>query len=492
MGSTLRAALGQRWGGARCSRAALGQRWGGARCSRAVLGLGWGLAACSVEDGLLGSLHGPGGAGGEAGSTAASGGRKDPALAASCPASSPIVTLGGDDDTSGYSTCTGRIASALFLNALCTCEDAELGDYLMTRGFDSSAGEYDAERTDDSGAAVGVNGDYVAEAGKTDIGGSFSVAGEGDLVLVGSLDVRGDFRAAGDVRAAGSTTIARDAWLAGSYLGVGPFVVSGELHHEGNVVAVPLLAESDSDEVVEISAPCPCESSSQLDIGALVDQAGSENDNATLGLGEDALEAISGHVELELPCGRFFFRQVSGSGDVVLRITGATALFVDGSVDLEGGLSVSLGQSAELDVFVKEDLFVDLPISLASQDEPAAGRIYVGGAHDVLLVSPFVGNLYAPRARVVAAASVEVWGAVFAQSFAASENASFVFDRAIYEASRTCGEAQPPQGSCSRCGSCSGGTACVDGVCGPCRSDADCCSQAVCANGSCAPLIEVR
>jgi hypothetical protein len=116
----------------------------------------------------------------------------------------------------------------------------------------------------------------------------------------------------------------------------------------------------------------------------------------------------------------------------------------------------------------------------------------VGGRKDIVVQSPWIGNLYAPRARVLALKALEVWGSVFCAEFESAADASIVFDRAIYTVGSSCEAARPPAGFCSQCGFCSAGTACVDGECGPCRTDGDCCSQNICANGSCVPLVALQ
>lgn len=447
------------------------------RCSAAFAVL---LAACSVDDGVLGGVtSGTAGNGGAAGSAGQCG-------------PGPVVTLPARSASATYSACTGRIAAAHFLNALCSCSDARFGNFLQTRGFDSSRGAFQIGQPDDSGASVGVNGAYILAAGSTDVGGSLSLAGSQGPSLAGSLQVRGDFRCAGDVTVTGTATVARNAWLTGDLVALGSFNVEGELHHQGSVRALLLTSGSEVEEPVVIERPCACEPSELLDVANVVESASANNDNALAGFGPNDLSALTGPTTLELPCGRYFFERIAGSGPLTLAVSGQTALFVRDDIELSGALEVRSSAGAELDVFVAGDLDVSGPIALAQPARPAAGRIYVGGSHEIEITSPWVGNLYAPKGHVSASAPLEVWGSIFAAEFSSSASASFVFDRAVLNAGSACGTPNPPAGSCSRCGWCSGGTACVDGVCGACRSDADCCSQSVCSNGSCVALVEVR
>lgn len=456
----------------------------------ALSGLLLAALACSVQDGVLGGLRagsaGSVGLQGVAGAEAGGARSADSFPAADCSLTSPRITLTGDE--AEFDTCTGRIAAWTFSNALCVCGEVQIGDFLKTQGFDSTQGEYVTDQSD-GGAAVGINGEYDTLAGYTDVGGSLSIAGSSDLRIVGYLATRGDLRLAGNVTVAGSASIARNAWFSGSYVGVGPLSVSGELHHARTVLAVPVSSVNDSLEPVSIAAPCPCNPEQLVRIDQLVDQVRLDNDNGAHAIDSSALAAVSGEAELSLPCGRFYLSKIEGFGRVVLRANAMTALFVDGSIALDGALNVEVAPGAELDIFVRGNLATLSPLSLSTKQRPAATRIFVAGSNDITLYSPLLGNLYAPNARVVAAGALEVYGSIFARSFAGAAFASFVYDRAVYQAGRICTTERAPAGTCSTCGTCSGGLACVAGTCGACRADADCCGQTVCANGGCAPLL---
>jgi hypothetical protein len=430
------------------------------------------FAACSVSDGVLGSVSGHAG-------------RIDGGIATeTCALTSPLVTIQGHD------TCTGRLAASRFSNALCTCGDVHLGAALTTRGFDSSQGPYQTGQSDDSGAAVGVNGNYVFPVGDTDIGGSFSVA-RGDLQFLGKVKSRGDFYSAGNVSVTGLTVVSRNAWFGGSFSGLGPLEVGGDLHHSDNVIALPVsVMGANLRQTVTVAQPCPCGESDLLDISALVDAAKLNNDNDTLGISRDALAAVAGDGQVTLSCGRAYLSQIAGMGNLVVYVTGMAALFIDGSIDLTGSLSFDVAPGAEIDVFVKQNLRVLGALSLASKDRPASGRIWVGGAQAISLAGPWVGNLYAPWAHVGTPVGLEVWGSIFAGDFAGGAYASFTFDRAILSAGASCKAPRPPAGVCTQCQWCSGGSACVSGSCGSCKSDSDCCSLSVCSNGACVPLVE--
>ena len=72
--------------------------------------------------------------------------------------------------------------------------------------------------------------------------------------FTGYLSGRGDFRAAGDVTVVGSANVVRNAWLSGSFLGLGPATFGGELHHAGSVTALPLHSSSTAQWVLRAGA----------------------------------------------------------------------------------------------------------------------------------------------------------------------------------------------------------------------------------------------
>jgi len=179
--------------------------------------------------------------------------------------------------------------------------------------------------------------------------------------------------------------------------------------------------------------------------------------------------------------------RMAGIGNIIINVTGRVALFVDDSIATTGNLEFRLAPAGEIDIFIRENLVLTGRATFGEKSRPAASRIYVGGAGDVLLIGDgqFVGNVYAPRSLVTAIGYANVWGSVFARDFVSPGYADFTYDRAIQDAGDTCDVPLPPPGTCTTCGTCTGGTACVGGTCGPCRSDADCCSQLICSNGQC-------
>jgi hypothetical protein len=413
----------------------------------------------------------------------------DDSLEAFCEGSGPVVEVGEGDER--HTECTGSIAETTFVSALCTCHDVTVAGYLKTRACDSDDASC-AGATDDGGGAVGINNRYLISAGYSDVGGSFAITGPDPTLFFGYLRARGDFRLAGNGNVPGYTTVARNAWFGGNFTGVGPVSIDGDMHKQGNVVGLPLTVDGETfTETVTLDPTCPCADDEILEVGPLVDFARDHNDNATVGLTPTLLKNVIGDVEVTLECGRFYVEEVSGLGNIVVNVTGRVALFVEGNIAAAGNLEFNLTPEGEIDIFVKGDLLLIGNASFGTKDRPAGTRIYVGGIQDITLVGAggFVGNVYAPRCLVTAVGYAEVWGSVFARDFVSPGYANFVYDLAIQHAGDDCPEPLPPGIDCSRCRGCTGGTACVDGVCTDCRTDEDCCGQEVCTYGRCATLI---
>jgi hypothetical protein len=403
-----------------------------------------------------------------------------------CGSTGPVITVGIGD--AGRQECTGQVAQTTFINSLCTCKDLALAGYLRTRGFNSNNGPY-TPGVDEGGAAVGVNNDYTQSVGDTDVGGSMAIAGPDSMKLVGYMRIRGDLRLAGVSQVAGGTDVDRDAWFGDNFTDLGPVNVGRNLHHTGSVIGIPVsVSGTNTKQSVSVNPPCPCTAADILDVQAIVDRGRADNDNVLNGIDPGVLKSVIGTEELTLPCGRYYFDEISGIGQIVVHVNGRVAIYVGGLVTTLGSLKFEMGPKGEMDMFIAGDLTVTGGCSFGSKDRPAATRIYVGGSGDVQLIggSGFVGNVYAPHSKVTAVGYAEVWGSVVAGDFASPGYAQFIYDRAITTVGQDC---PPVNGSCRPCGVCTNGTACVNDKCGPCTNDSDCCSQNTCDNGKCEAVI---
>ncbi len=403
-----------------------------------------------------------------------------------CEGIGPPVLVG--DTTGSMTDCAGSIAARVFNNSVCTCTDLNVGGYFKTRSFHSITDPAEVG----SGGPVGVNGTDT-NVGYTDIGGTFVIAGATSLRFAGYLQAGGDFKANGAVDSAGVVEIARDAWVHGNITAIGTVSVGRDLHQPAGARVLSFSTDVGGSRVsgdFTVDPPCDCAPEHIVDIAAIVDRGMIDNDNASVPLDPSALASVVGlGVDITLPCGRFYLDSIGGVGDITLHVDGRTALFVGGDVNALGVLNVEIGPDGELDVFIKGNL---LGIGLGSwgtRERPRSTRLYVGGTSDVTIIgaSGFVGNVYAPNARITAVGATTLYGSIFGRVIDMPGYLDVHYDRAILDAGDEC---PPPPGGCDMCSASCGPSACIGGMCAPCASDADCCAPLVCyPDGTCGSLI---
>lgn len=368
--------------------------------------------------------------------------------AAYCSGSGPPVTVG--DSVTGVPECTGAIAEWSFSHALCSCKDVNVQGYLKTDSFDSTTGMYVAGQGV-FGAAVGVNGSFIV-AGVPDIGGSLSVGSPMGLVLAGAAIVHGDMEVAGNLTFAGYSQVTRDLWVNGNVTSLGVLQVGRNLHEPvgGLTIGVVSVGGTTSNTPLVLPEPCACKPSEILDIGAIVTQGQTQNDDADIGLAPNALDAVVGAADITLPCGRFYLDQIGGLGAVTFEVPGRTALFVGGDIASAGVLDFNVGPAGELDVFVAGNLIPTGATTFGNVARPAAVRIYVAGSSDVVLTGAgqFVGNIYAPNANAILTGYSDVFGSIFAGDFEAPGAVFIHYDRGVLDAGNECPPPPPPVSSC--------------------------------------------
>ncbi|MCG5052828.1 MAG: hypothetical protein KA712_07690 [Myxococcales bacterium] len=400
-----------------------------------------------------------------------------------CKGRGPSVVVPGETPV-----CAGKLAEKTFRYGLCTCQDVMLNGKLHTDSIDSNAGMSVAN----GGASVGINGTF-SNPGESRIGGSLIV--KGPMGSSASQEITGDLKVDGLLSSEGKVAVGRDAWINGFIAVTGELSVGRDLHSPsgkplvdgarvgGNVITEPFT----------FSPPCDCEK--PLDVTAIVNEARTNNHNALINLDPDRLALVSQPTILELPCGRYYLSGIRGAAPITIKITGRTAIYVGGSIEAASSLNVDVGPQGEVDLFAEGAVFaVSGSMRLGSSDRPAASRMYLGSTSIMNIEGSgeLVANIYAPRAQLIAAVSkLQIYGSLFVRGVVGS-NLSVRFDRAITGAGNDCDkEIAPPTkgGECKACGDCANYAACIDGVCGACRTDADCCSPLICQNGQCVVIV---
>lgn len=418
----------------------------------------------------------------------------DGSLLGYCAGNGPPVIV-TDTGAAQQSRCTGEIAQVAFRFALCTCEPFSSIGELSTDAFDHKEGPYDAQKAG-GGAAAGFNG-ALNTTGPARIGGPLQI-GDGGATLLGETSVGGALQCRGDVKHWLGLDIAADAAVDGNVSGTGTLKVAGTLTQPAGKTVSSLLQQvgKKAQAPLTIAAPCDCAPEHLLDVAKLVATYAQANDNAAAHFDAAALDGFLAEKTLDVPCGRLYLRKIAGSGTTTLRVTGRAALFVGGDVSIAGGLAVELATpQAELDLFIEGGFASVGALNLGDGTAPSRVRIYIGGSQriDLTGASTLGGNLYAPRAELNVAGSLEVFGSLFVRKLSTAGGTSVHYDRAVLDAGSDC---PPPAGggsgkgpSCASCRDC-GNQACVASRWGACTQDSDCCAPLRCAQGTCvAPIL---
>jgi hypothetical protein len=296
-----------------------------------------------------------------------------------------------------------------------------------------------------------------------------------------------DVQSGGDVTVDGTFLVGRDLYADGDVtLQSGSLSVVGSVHVPAGDTANGVTS---GGGIVDgpVKVPLPCDCSKPVGIAAIVAAHQASNDDSAISLAATGLDSPSAPVTL--PCGQYYVDGIHG-GAVELDVTGRAALYVDGDVNVDGGLTIALASGTELDLFVAGNVELEGATSLGNVDAPAHMRLYVGGATVTLSANAAVGaNVYAPGADVQLASNYEMWGALFAQSLQFSGDFTIHYDVSVLQEPGCA----PPGTSCSTCDDCAGATpACKAGTCTACVTDSDCCAPLTCdsATGRCQLPIE--
>lgn len=443
----------------------------------------------------------------------------------------PIIV--SDQGAGGVAVCTGDIAQVTFAFAICSCESPTGTDELFTDAFDSTQGEY---LPGGVGGSVGTNGS-LSMTNKANIGGSLWMSGTTPATFTDELHVAGALHAAGDFTGA-LTAVGLDAWVGGDVI-VSDLTVTGELTvPSGNTVNLSNQSLGGLVRApVSVAAPCRCDPGDLINIAGFVEAHRNLNDNAEVSLDPDALSDFTGTVQLDLPCGRFFLNEITGTGNATITIQDRTALFVGGDIGTTGELRLQLADGAEVDLFVQGGVTSTNVMLLGSERYPAKVRLYVGGSGSITFTGNTLvaGNFYAPLAEVIITNAVDVYGSIFARKLTFTNKLRVHYDRAVLSSGQNCGsgtsadggvappdaarpdlagtdlvgrdlaqpdaarpdaaqadraqpDSGPPPPECVDCYDC-GLQACIGGQCGSCTDDAQCCPPLLCwPDGVCAPM----
>ncbi|MBW2455150.1 MAG: hypothetical protein JRI68_11600 [Deltaproteobacteria bacterium] len=247
-------------------------------------------------------------------------------------------------------------------------------------------GSWHAHRGVDAVATADVRDDLITVR-------SFDFVGEqhigGDLVVGGDLSGVGTIVVGGTVRVAGDTAVVGDkkAGAVGSYQSPG-------------------------------GAPCPCNGQSFFDVATAVADARTHNDNVEIGQSPSGIANV-GDTEIVLPAGRFYIESMQAIGNLQVRATGQTALFIGGSLDVVGNQRFSVAPDASLDLYVAGSVGTVGNVDMGNPNDPTAFRLFVGGGSSGIVsvgVQHFHGYIYAPTAAIDYVGDTTINGGLFARA----------------------------------------------------------------------------
>ncbi len=416
-----------------------------------------GGAAGSTGIGGFTSLGGFGGMGGGGG------------FVGFCDGSGPPIEL---DILGG---CTGDVASSVFLFAICSCSDIKLQNSLQTDSFDSSQGP-DVKHN----GSVGLNG-AMHVVTQTDIDGS--LWSKGNVTWQASVDARSYMVCGGDLTVPVSSTVHSDLFVDGNVEGYnGALKVAGALHitpgmsHSGVFPKGGIIEEA-------VVVPTPCDCGAPLDIPTIVAGFETSNENDEENIDPTVLSGNLEAVDLVLPCGRYYFTDVTPLAKVNITLEARTAIFVAGDFNPTDLFSIKFGPDAELDLFIAGNLTIKGSTTLGDPARPALSRVYVHGKGEVTSTTDLAANLYLPNETLELKGTTTVWGSLFVGGLLVTSPLTVHYDEAIMDIDG-CGD---PGGFCEDCHDCGNPVpACVEGTCVPCVQDADCCPPLECRpDGTC-------
>jgi hypothetical protein len=382
--------------------------------------------------------------------------------------------------------CAGNLAQTTFTWALCSCGTASISQVFQTDGFDSTKGPY---MPGGLGAGVGLNSSFMTSS-PTTVGGTLWSAGAMGISSSSTLTVGQDVDSAGPLTT-GMCPVGGDAHVNGNVKG-GTLTIAKTLYQSpGGTVTGTTYGSLVNNAAVSVAPPCRCNQSDLIPVAGIVSAHQNSNDNAAIGLDPALFTKPGAPQRLDLPCGNYYLTQLTSSVPVTIVAHGHTALYIGGNLQPSSPLTITLDPTAELDLFVGGTISSSSSLSIGSPNYPALTRVYVGGTTKLAFSSSttLAANLYDATALVTWSAPVEIYGAVFAGDFQASQTVKIHYDRQVVQAGRSCGGS--PGGtsqSCSTCKDCNN-QACVGGTCGACTSSSQCCAPLGCYQGKCQLIV---
>ncbi|MEE2902444.1 MAG: hypothetical protein VYC39_08945 [Myxococcota bacterium] len=398
-----------------------------------------------------------------------------------CEGSGPPIFVG---DTTEL--CSNQLAVTTFRYALCLCDGHTASAPVSIDAFDSTEGLFSDPEL---GGSIGVNGRIQANAGYSATG-SLWVSSEGGITSSLPMNIMADLNNQGPMSGQSDLTVGNNAKIGGP-VELRDLVVGSTLtvpQSENVNVTGNFSYQSFQREPVQVEPPCDCEPDELVDIAGYVQYHANNNDNDMAGIAKDALDGFTETTTISIDCGRIYFSRILGTGPLHINVSGRTAIFVSGEVNLPDGFSISLGPDAELDLFIEGHLVSSKRVVVGNPAAPSSTRLYLGGQGSFLLSSNSVisANVYAPEAELVTSGTLEVFGSLFLRRLNTSSPVNIHYDKGVLKKAESCPD-DVSTNECETCRDCLN-QACIAGQCGECRNNDDCCSPLFCQQGVCVPF----
>jgi hypothetical protein len=311
-------------------------------------------------------------------------------------------------------------------HALCSCGDYVSSGTTEVDGYDSRS---------DAGAQGSLALAGGLSAGDVRVLGSLIIGGITGAPLTGPLDVRDLLLDRGPLQGNQLVSVGGDARIAGDVRLAG-LRVGGTLRLP-EAAALELadgVLPSTLRTAVQVAAPCSC--SNPVDVGALIDAARSDNDNAAIGLEPQlGLRTFDSERSLALPCGRYYVAQIYAARPIALRVSGRVELYIDQRIVSEqaGGLSIELDSGAELDLFLRGGITSAGPLRIGTASTASVTRLYIAGQDSLFFAADtsIAASVYAPNSELVSQARFELFGASLVRRFVAERATLLHYDVAL-------------------------------------------------------------
>ena len=259
-----------------------------------------------------------------------------------------------------YKICTSQIATTLFDNALCTCDDAEIAGYLQTTAFSSAGGN------SPGGAAVGINNSLHDQRGLHQRGWvALSIAGSSSPTSRSSAIWRR--QEAPEAPKAQPLIPGYTPEWGGTERSAGDFTVRSRprdlqgvaVTHQGNVVAIPLTVRSARTRWAAVSVPPPCDCKNVTFRPRARRRKGKRTTTTQpLGLSPTEWTNVLVDTKATLPCGTYYLSSIQIGWQPRHRgpLDGSRSSLAP-NVTVIGNLQfTTLSPTAEIDIFIENDL----------------------------------------------------------------------------------------------------------------------------------------